>query len=122
MIERPIPDNLWQVMKDYRRDRLGEESTEEFREWLESIATIDHFDGGAFISVGNELDLFVLPENQGGRWRMRSTIKSYLDRMTAQYGTLKTRVLKDNTVALRLDKFYGFKEVGRDGDWILMER
>ena len=33
--------------------------------FFEQVANIELFDGGAFVSIGNEFDLFVVPESEG---------------------------------------------------------
>lgn len=73
-----LPDDVWQVIKDHMLTYETREVPDELREILEQVANIELFDGGAFVSIGNEFDLFVVPEKRG-RWRIRSTIGQYLD-------------------------------------------
>jgi len=67
-----LPDDVWQVIKDYYQ------TTDDLRGVVEEKAEAYLFDGGAFLSVGNEIDLFVIPEKRG-RWRMRTEITKYLN-------------------------------------------
>lgn len=57
-----LPDAVWQVVKDHLLRYKGFEAPDELRGALEKHTNIELFDGGAFIAVGNEFDLFVVPE------------------------------------------------------------
>mgnify|MGYP001002188266 CR=1 FL=1 len=62
-----LPDDVWQVIKDHMLTYKTRNVPDELREILEQVANIELFDGGAFVSIGNEFDLFVVPEKRG-RW------------------------------------------------------
>lgn len=109
-----LHDDVWQVVKDHYK------FTDDARPFVESKADIVPFDGGAFIAVGNEFDLFVVPEKRG-RWRIRSEITKYLDDMSKRHDKIIVRVSEHNTKSLRLALHFGFKEVSRDDGIIRLE-
>jgi len=112
---------VWQVIKDYLRTYKGREVPDELKTFLESKADIELFDGGAFVSIGNEFDLFVVPEKRG-RWRIRSVFGGYLDRMGRLHGKVVARIDERNRMSLRLAKHFGFQEVSRDNGVIRLEK
>ena len=118
---RSLPDDLWQVVKEHLLRYKGYEAPENLRHAIEQTTEIELFDGGAFISMGNEFDLFVLPERRG-RWRIRSIIGDYLDRMGRKHGTIVARIDERNTPSLRLARHFGFHEVGRENGVIRLEK
>lgn len=116
-----LPDDVWQVIKDYLRAHKGYDVSDEVKPLLEQATQIELFDGGAFVAVGNEFDLFVVPERRG-RWRIRSVVGGYLDRMAQQHGTVVARIDEHNKASLRLARHFGFREVARDNGVIRLEK
>jgi hypothetical protein len=112
---------VWQVVKDHLLRFKGFEAPEELRNALEQHTNIELFDGGAFIAIGNEFDLFVVPEKRG-RWRIRSIFGSYLHRMGQAHGKIVVRIDERNTPSLRLARHFGFHEVSREAGVIRLEK
>ena len=117
-----LPDDVWEVICDTlaRFDDI-ECRSPELREFIEQNTQITLFDGGAFVADGNEFDLFVVPKRQG-KWRIRKEVNEYLARMAQRYDTAIVKISERNTRSLRLARFFGFQDVGRDGTSIVMER
>ena len=118
---RSLSDDVWQVIKDHLRTYKNKDVPDELRDVLEQNTDIEVFDGGVFIAVGNEFDLCVAPEKRG-RWRIRSTVGNYLDRMGAMHGKLAGRIDEGNTPSLRLAQHFGFREVSRENGVIRLEK
>lgn len=116
-----LPDGVWQVIKDHLRTYKDIDAPDEFKAVLENHTNIELFDGGAFVAVGNEFDLFVVPEKRG-RWRIRSVVSNYLDRMLHTHGKIVTRIDARNTTSLRLARHFKFYEVGRENGVIRLEK
>lgn len=116
-----LPDDVWQVIRDHLRTYKGFEAPDELKTALEQNTDIELFDGGAFVAVGNEFDLFVVPEKRG-RWRIRSVIGNYLDRMGRLHGKIVARIDERNTPSLRLARHFGFIEVSRENGVIRLEK
>lgn len=116
-----IPQPVWQVICDYLKKYRGIDAPFGLKEWAEQHCTVTLFDGGCFLSDGNEFDLFVVPEKRG-KWRIRSTVQSFLDDLIQQYGSVKIGVYEDNHASLRLAHHFGFREVSRDGNMIRLEK
>ena len=116
-----LPDDIWQVVKDHLLMYKGFEAPDELKAALERTTNIELFDGGAFISVGNEFDLFVVPEKRG-RWRIRSVVGNYLDRMGQLHGKIVARIDERNIPSLRLARHFGFIEVSRENGVIRLEK
>jgi hypothetical protein len=116
-----LSDALWKVVYDtaVKYDKITPD--QRFRQYIEQNAKITPFDGGAFIAVGNEFDLYVLPEKQG-KWRIRTIFGNYIKKMTDKYGTLIVKIHEDNHKSLRLAKFFKFKEVSRIDGKLTLER
>ena len=112
---------MWQVVKDHLLRYKGYEAPDGLKTALEQNTDIELFDGGAFIAVGNEFDLFVVPEKRG-RWRIRSVIGEYLDRMGRIHGKIVARIDERNTPSLRLARHFGFHEVSRENGVIRLEK
>jgi len=110
-----LPDDVWKVVKDYYH------TTDDLRNVVEEKTEIYLFDGGAFLSVGNEIDLFVIPEKRG-HWRMRTEITKYLNDMSNQHGKIVARIKECNNPSLRLAKHFGFNEVSRENGIIRLEK
>jgi GNAT superfamily N-acetyltransferase len=116
-----LPDDVWQVICDHLRTYKGFEASDGLKGALEQNAQIELFDGGAFIAVGNEFDLFVVPEKRG-RWRIRSVIGDYLDRMGRLHGKIVARIDERNTPSLRLARHFGFYEISRENGVVRLEK
>jgi hypothetical protein len=116
-----LPDDVWQVIRDHLRTYKGFEAPDGLKAALEQNTQIELFDGGAFVAVGNEFDLFVVPEKRG-RWRIRSVFGNYLDRMGRTHGKIVARIDERNTPSLRLARHFGFHEVSRENGVIRMEK
>ena len=115
-----ISDDLWAVIVDYMREYYDVEATDALRDALEKHTQIKVFDGGAFIAINNEFDLFVVPAKRG-RWRIRSEITQYLKDMAAVYGRMVVKISERNQPSLRLAKHFGFKEIGRENGFVRLE-
>jgi len=115
-----LPDDVWQVIKDHLLKYKGYEAPDDLRDKLEKNTDIELFDGGAFVAVGNEFDLFVVPEKRG-RWRIRSVLKNYLDKMGRTHGKIVVRIDEHNMPSLRLARGFGFKEISRENGTIRLE-
>lgn len=116
-----ISDGVWSVIKEYMRKVKHQEVPDTFRDLLEKHTEIEVFDGGVFIAVGNEFDLFVLPEKRG-KWRIRSVIKDYLDRMAQKHGRIVVRINEHNSPSLKLAHHFGFSKVSRENGVIRLEK
>lgn len=116
-----LADDVWQVIKDYIHQRRGVVVPNEAREWSEQNLEITPFDGGAFIAMGNEFDLFVVPEKRG-KWNIRGEITKYLDTMAKAHDTIIVKIYEDNDASLRLARFFGFNEVSRNNGMIRLEK
>ena len=116
-----LPDDVWQVIRDHLRTYKGFEAPDELKSVLEQNTQIELFDGGAFVAVGNEFDLFVVPEKRG-KWRIRSIFGGYLDRLGRMHGKIVARIDERNTPSLRLARHFGFHEVSRENGVIRMEK
>jgi hypothetical protein len=116
-----LPDNVWQVIRDHLRAYKGFNAPDELKATLEQNTDIELFDGGAFVAVGNEFDLFVVPEKRG-RWRIRSVVGNYLDRMGQRHGKIVVRIDERNSPSLRLARHFGFNEVSRENGVTRLEK
>lgn len=117
-----LADDVWQVVKDHLCRYKGyTDVPDELRDAIEQRTEIHPFDGGAFIAVGNEFDLFVVPEKRG-KWRIRSVVGDYLDRMGRIHGKIVARIDERNTPSLRLARHFGFHEVSRENGVIRLEK
>lgn len=116
-----LPDDVWRVIKDHLLTYKGYEAPDELKTALEQTTDIELFDGGAFLAVGNEFDLFVVPEKRG-RWRIRSIVGEYLDRMGRLHGKIVAQIDERNIPSLRLARHFGFYEVSRENGVIRLEK
>lgn len=116
-----LTDDIWKVIKDYLHSYKDIDAPDELKEKLEDHCDIEVFDGGVFVAIGNEFDLFVLPEKRG-RWRIRDTINDYLDRMGCKHSTIIVKIDERNSPSLRLARHFGFNEVSRDNGVIRLEK
>lgn len=115
-----LPDDVWQVIKDHLLKYKGYEAPDELRHWLNENTIVELFDGGAFLSKGNEFDLFVVPEKRG-RWQIRTVFGNYLNKMGRTHGKIMVRINEQNMPSLRLARGFGFKEVSRENGTIRLE-
>jgi hypothetical protein len=115
-----MTDDTWAVIKKYQRDVAGRPVDDDLRYRLPNIAEITPFDGGAFVAIGNEFDLFV-EESRQGRWNIRGEITHYLKARAARYGTLVVTIYESNLKSLRLARFFKFVEISRKDGKIRME-
>jgi hypothetical protein len=116
-----ISDDLWAVMADTMKRYRGIQCNAQHKEAVEKQAEIKAFDGGVWASVGNEIDLFVLPQKQA-KWNVRKEVSQYLADMHKRYPVLVARINENNTRSLRLARFFGFKDVSKEGQEIRLER
>jgi hypothetical protein len=112
---------VWQTIKDYHKDTKSRELTGDHRNVIEQNMDIHPFDGGVFIAIGNEFDLFVVPEKRG-RWRIRTEIGNYLHQMGKSHSTIVVRINENNSPSLRLAEHFGFKKVSRENGIIRLEK
>lgn len=110
-----LPNDVWQVIKNYYQ------TTDDLRNDIEEKADIYLFDGGAFLSIGNEIDLFVVPEKRG-HWRMRTEITKYLNDMGNRHGKIVARINECNNPSLRLARHFGFIEISRENGIVRLEK
>lgn len=116
-----LADDVWDVIKTYLHDRMGFDATQESRDWMEQNFDITPFNGGAFVAMGNEFDLFVVPERRG-KWRIKTEISKFLSQMLERHDTIMIDIYEDNSPSLRLANFFGFKEVSRENGLIRLEK
>lgn len=116
-----LADDVWQVIRHHLLTYKGFDAPDELKTILEQNAQIELFDGGAFVAIGNEFDLFVVPEKRG-RWRIRSVFGDYLDRMGRLHGKIVARIDERNIPSLRLARHFGFIEVSRENSVIRLEK
>ena len=116
-----ITDDIWKVIYDtaVKYDKIT--PSQKMRNYIEQNADITAFNGGVFVAMGNEFDLYVLPAKQA-KWRVRDVLNNYLAKMTNKYGTLVVKIHQDNHKSLRLAKFFKFKEVSRIDGKLTLER
>lgn len=119
--DRLLTDAVWATIKDYLAQWKGKQVSDDMRDWLETNAQVQPFDGGAFVAIGNEFDLFVVPERRG-RWRIRSTVGKYLDELGRLHGKIVARIDERNIPSLRLARHFKFNEVSRENGVIRMEK
>lgn len=116
-----ISNEIWAVIKEYLETVKGKQAPDILKDILEQHTEIEVFDGGVFIAMDNEFDLFVLPEKRG-RWRIRTTISDYLNRMMQKHGTIIVSIDERNAPSLRLARHFGFNEVSRNNGVIRLEK
>lgn len=115
-----LSEDVWQVVKDHYgyEETIGGKSV---KEYIEENAEITPFNGGVFIAIGNEFDVFVVPEKRG-KWNIRGEITRFLANMAQTYDVALVRINEDNVKSLRLAKFFGFDEIERKNGVIRLER
>jgi hypothetical protein len=116
-----LTDDIWAVIYNtaLKYDKIA--PNKNIRQYIEQNADITAFDGGVFVAIGNEFDLYVLPEKQA-KWRIRDVLNDYLAKMTNKYGTLVVKIHENNHKSLRLAKFFKFIEVSRIDGKLTLER
>jgi hypothetical protein len=119
-LQAKLSDDVWQVVKDH----YGYEETvggKSIRQYIEENAEIIPFDGGVFVVVGNEFDLFVSPRKRG-KWNIRRECTQFLATMAQKYDVAIARINEDNVKSLRLAKFFGFEETNHADGVVTLER
>jgi hypothetical protein len=115
-----LSDEVWQVIKDHLA-KDGLVCDDNVKKLVEENAEITPFNGGVFITVGNEFDVFVVPEKRG-KWNIRGEITRFLAKMAEKHDVAIVRINEDNVKSLRLAEFFGFDEVERKDGVIKLER
>lgn len=115
-----LPDDIWQVIKDYLRTDKNIDAGDAAREIIENNTDIYLFDGGAFVAAGNEFDLFVVPSRRG-KWAIKREITAYLIKLQQLHGSIVVKINEKNNASLRLARFFGFKEISRKNGVIELE-
>lgn len=115
-----LPDDIWQVIKDHYFDKEGVEITDVGKKYVEETCLIKLIDGVVFIANGNTFDLFVIPEKRG-KWNIRKEINSFLNGLLLTHNVIKVNIDRNNLPSLRLASFFGFKEIDRKGNKLIME-
>lgn len=116
-----LPDDVWGVITEYLQKYRNIDAPLELKEWAENNLDITLFDGGAFLTHGNEFDLFVIPSKRG-KWRIRSVLKNFFDAMFAKHEKIIVKIYADNSASLRLALKFGFIEVNRENGMIRLEK
>lgn len=116
-----LSDDIWQVICDTHKQYNNLVLSNKTRRIIEERAFIKEFDGGVFITIGDEMDLYVLPE-RWGKWNINKELNDYFEEMKERFDKVKITINKNNEKCLRLAKHYNFVEVGTEDDDILMER
>lgn len=116
-----LPEDVWCVIQEYLWEYRGIDAPDTVKRMLEERTTVETFDGGAFLSSGNEFDLFVVPEKRG-RWRIRSVVGDYLKRLSEHHDTIVVKIFDRNETSLRLARHFGFKEVSRENGLVRLEK
>jgi predicted PolB exonuclease-like 3'-5' exonuclease len=118
---KKLNNEIWKVIKDTLLKYDNIKLPDKVKELIEQKTEIKEFNGGVFLSIGNEFDIFVVPERQG-KWNIRGEVTKYLNEMTEKYGTLIVKIHQDNSRSLRLAKFFGFVEIANNNGEITLER
>ena len=115
-----LSDDVWQVIKDHLA-KEGIVCDDSAKKLVEDNMEITPFNGGVFVALGNEFDVFVLPEKRG-KWNIRGEITRFLAKMAEKHDIAIVRINEDNVKSLRLAKFFGFDEIERKDGVIILER
>lgn len=116
-----IPDDAWQVIVEHYKKYDNVTYDEEAKKAVEHQAKVVNFDGGVFIVVGNEFDLFVSQARQG-KWNVKHEITKVIESIAKDYPTAIIQIQKDNAKSLRLAKHFKFNEVSRNDGLIRLEK
>lgn len=119
-VSTDIPQDVWEVIKETEEKYRGTRLTIMEKEKVEKEAKITLFDGGCFLSLGPEFDLFVIPERRG-KWKIKKTISEYVGGLLKEYGFARVEINRRNTASLRLALWFGFIPVSENGDWSTLE-
>jgi len=122
LIERinTIPDDVWETMCETMFLYDGISDSPGFKGFVEAGLELWGFNGGVFVSNGNEFDLFV-SKAMRGRWRMRDTMKEYMSMMLGRHNRLVVKIHEDNLSSLGFALKFGFEMIGYDGNKIVLE-
>ena len=115
-----LSEDVWQVIKEHLA-KEGFVCDDSVKKYIEENAEITPFNGGVFIAIGNEFDVFVVPEKRG-KWNIRGEVTRFLANMAQTYDVALVRINEDNVKSLRLAKFFGFNEIERKDGVISLER
>lgn len=115
-----LTDEVWEVIKEYLSVE-GVILTETQRAYLEDNTAILSFEGGAFIIVRNEIDLFI-SKRKRGKWNIKKEVNRMFKHIAKDYDVVIAKIRETNTVSLRLTKFFGFEVVGKEQDKFVLER
>ena len=121
LLDVKLADDVWQVIVDTLVKYDGIYSSPELRQHIEDHTQITPFDGGVFISDGNEFDLFVVPEKRG-KWAIRKEINAFLAKLAQEYSKAIVKIYPENKPSLRLALGFGFEPVGMQDRQIVLER
>lgn len=117
-----LPDDVWQVVLETLAKYDGIDCpSPELKQYVEEHTEITPFDGGAFISDGNEFDVFVVPEKRG-KWAIRREISAFLAKLAQKHCKAIVKIHPENNSSMRLAKGFGFEPVGKQGRQIVLER
>lgn len=118
-----LPDEIWQVICETALRYDGIDcNLPGLRDYVEQNIEITLFDGGAFLSDGNEFDVFVVPEKRG-KWAIRREINGFLAKLAQRYEKAIVKIHEQNAKSLRLAIGFGFQPVGRNKrNKIVLER
>jgi hypothetical protein len=116
-----IPDDVWQVIVDHYKKYDNVTYDAEAKKAVEQHAKIVNFDGGVFIVVENEFDVFVSQARQG-KWNVKHEITKLIDSIAKDYPKAIVQIQEGNAKSLRLAKHFKFIEVSREDGFIRMER
>jgi Mg-chelatase subunit ChlD len=102
------------------RDRVAMslvEFTKAMGEW--EVEPFEHNGAiiGGVLARGNEIHLGLAERPKG---TIRKGLRQAMAERMARYGSLTTQVMQDNVRGLQFCERLGFKEVGRQGDKILL--
>lgn len=115
-----LADDVWDVICDYLLKYRKVKATPKLKRAIEQATKITPFEGGVFMAIGNEFDLFVVPAKRG-KWNIRGEVGKYLAGMLEKYDTVIVKIYAHNQASLRLAKHFGFVETDRTGDTIKLE-
>ena len=116
-----IPDDVWQVIVAHYKKYDNVTYDEEAKKAVEHQAKVVNFDGGVFIVVENEFDLFVSQARQG-KWNVKHEITKVIDSIAKDYPTAIIQIQEGNAKSLRLAKHFKFNEVSRNDGLIRLEK
>jgi hypothetical protein len=110
-----MTDEVWEVISQTIERYKGITATAEHRRVIESLCSIEPFNGGAFVIRGNEIDLFVTPQRRG-RWATRGLLDRVIGGVIRSHGSAICAIHKDNAASISLARRLGFTEFAQEGD------